>query len=66
MQLKNCWISGAIIRYGMTNVGDEVSELRVKPAKRNFHNVTKRGPPDYLLLDVSGRREAKSEWVIIV
>ncbi len=54
---------GAIIRYGMSGVGEEVTKLTVKPAAPGpvVRNATKNGPPDFLLLDVGTIRSEKTK-----
>ncbi len=46
----------------MNSVGDEVTSLHVeaKGGKAELHNATKHGPPDFLLLQVSGVDQKKS------
>lgn len=47
-----------IIRYGMTNVGSDVSTMRVKPMSKETRNLS--GPPDILLLELSAIRSKKA------
>ena len=51
----NLTFSGLIIRYGMTNVGDDVSSLKVVAENPDaIANATTHGPPDLLLIDIPG------------
>ena len=51
----NLTFSGLIIRYGMTNVGDDVSSLKVVAENPDaIPNATTHGPPDLLLIDIPG------------
>ena len=44
-----------IIRYGMTDVGDDVSSLKVMAENPDaIPNATTHGPPDLLLIDIPG------------
>ena len=44
-----------IIRYGMNNVGDDVSSLKVVSENPDaISNATTHGPPDLLLIDIPG------------
>ena len=44
-----------IIRYGMANVGDDVSSLKVTAENPDaVPDATSHGPPDLLLIDIPG------------
>ena len=46
-------VIGAIIRYGMNGVGEEVTTMRVRPVNTSeVYGATRQGPPDFLLLNI--------------
>ncbi len=47
----------------MNGVGEEVTTLRVKPkgVMKELFNATTRGPPDFLLLDITSVKSKKAK-----